>query len=43
MHKTIVGKSEGKKSFGRPRHKLENDNKMNLRTFDCEDVNSIYI
>ena len=31
VYRVLVGKTEGKKPLGRPRHKWENSNKMDLQ------------
>jgi hypothetical protein len=35
-HKILVGKPEEKKPFGRPRHRWENNTRMNLREMGWE-------
>jgi hypothetical protein len=37
-YKMLVGKSEGKRSLGRPRRKRENNIKMDLKEIECEGV-----
>jgi hypothetical protein len=37
--KTLVQKAEGMRQFGRPRHRWEDNMKMNLREAGSEDVN----
>ena len=35
MHRVLVGKPEGKRLLGRPRHRWENNNKMDLQEVGC--------
>ena len=41
VYKVLVGKSEGKKPLGRPRHRWEDNNKMDLQEVGCEDMDWI--
>jgi hypothetical protein len=36
VHRALVGKPEGKKPLGRPRHRWEDNIKMDLREWDGE-------
>jgi hypothetical protein len=39
VFRVLVGKSEGKRSLGRPRHRWEdNNNKMDLQIVGCGDM-----
>ena len=35
VYRVLVGKPEGKKPLGRPRHRWEKNIKMNLHKVDC--------
>ena len=35
MHRVLVGKPEGKRPLGRPRHRWENNIKMDLQEVGC--------
>ena len=35
-YRVLVGKPEGKRPLGRPRSRLEDNNKMDLREVDCD-------
>jgi hypothetical protein len=35
VYRVLVGKSEGKRPFGRPRHKWEDNIKMDLQEVEC--------
>jgi len=35
MYRVLVGKPEGKRLLGRPRHRWENNNKMDLQEVGC--------
>ena len=41
IHRVLVGKREGKKPFGRPRQRWEDNIKMDLQEVGCEDMNWI--
>jgi hypothetical protein len=43
VHETFVGKSEGKRSLGRPRHRWEDNIKMGLREIGYEFVGWILV
>jgi hypothetical protein len=36
-YKVLVGKPEGKRPIGRPKHRLEDNIKMDLQEVECED------
>ena len=36
MHRVLVGKHEGKRPLGRPRHRWEDNIKMDLREVGCD-------
>ena len=36
MHRVLVGKSEGKRSLGRPRRRWDDNIKIDLREVDCD-------
>ena len=36
MHRVLVGKPEGKRPLGRPRHRWEDNIKMDLREVGCD-------
>ena len=38
VHRVLVGKPEGKRPLGRPRHRQENSIKMDLQEVGCEDM-----
>jgi hypothetical protein len=38
-YRILVGHSEEKRSFGRPRHRWEDSIKMDLKQIECEGVN----
>ena len=40
-HRILVGKPEGKRSFGRPRHGVEVNVKMNFQEMGCEGMDRI--
>jgi hypothetical protein len=42
-YKLLVRKTQGKKAFGRPKRKWENDIKMEFIEIGCKDVNCIYV
>jgi hypothetical protein len=42
-YKILVGKPEGKRPLGTPRHKWEDNIKMNLREIGLEDVDRIHL
>jgi len=35
IYRVLVGKAEGKRPFGRPRHRCEDDIKMDLQEVQC--------
>jgi len=35
VYRVLVGKSEGKRPLGRPRHRWEDNNKMDLQEVGC--------
>jgi hypothetical protein len=39
--RVLVGKSEGKRPFGRPRRRWEDNNKMDLRKVGCGGIDWI--
>jgi len=41
VYRIFLGKSEGKKANGRPRHRWENYNKMDLQEVGYEGMNCI--
>jgi hypothetical protein len=41
VHRVLVGKSEGKRPFGRPRRKREDNIKMDLQKVECGGMNWI--
>ena len=41
VHRVLVGKPEGKRPFGRPRHRLENNSKMDLQEVRCGGMDCI--
>jgi hypothetical protein len=41
MYKVLVGKPEGKRPLGRPRHRWEDNIKMDLREVGCGGMNWI--
>jgi hypothetical protein len=43
MYKVLVGKSEGKRPLGRPRHRWENGIRMDLREIGWESVGCIHL
>jgi hypothetical protein len=43
MYKILVGKSEGKRPLGRPRHRRYNNIKMDLREIRLEGVHLIHL
>jgi hypothetical protein len=42
-YKLLVVKPEGKRPFGRPRHRWENNIKMDLREIGWEDVDWMHL
>jgi hypothetical protein len=42
-HKVLIGKSEGKRSFGRPRHRYEDNIGMDPRGIGWENVEWIHL
>jgi hypothetical protein len=38
IYRVLVGKSEGKKSLGRPRHRYENYIEIDLQEVECGDM-----
>jgi len=40
-YRVLVGKPEGKRPLGRPRHRWEDNIKMDLQEVGCEDMNWI--
>jgi hypothetical protein len=42
-HKILAGKPERKKPLGRPRHRCEDNIRMDLREIRCEVVKWIYL
>jgi hypothetical protein len=42
-HKTLVRKPEGKRPVGKPRHRWENNIRMNLGEIELESVDSIQL
>jgi hypothetical protein len=43
IYKILVGKPERKRPFGRPRHRFEDNIKMEVREIGWEGVNWIYL
>jgi hypothetical protein len=41
VHRVLVGKLEGKRTFGRPRHRWEDNIKMDLQKVGCDGMNWI--
>jgi hypothetical protein len=41
--KILVGKPEGKRPFGRPRHRWVDNNRMNLREVGCEGADWMHL
>ena len=41
VYRVLVGKPEGKRPLGRPRHRWENNIKMDLQEVDCEGMDWI--
>jgi hypothetical protein len=41
VYRVLVGKPEGKKPLGRPRHRWEDNNKMDLQGVECGDMDWI--
>jgi len=41
VYRVLVGKPEGKRPLGRPRHRWEDNIKMNLQEMGCEDMDWI--
>jgi hypothetical protein len=42
-HEVFVGKPEGKKPLGRPRHRCEDNVKTDLKDIGCEVVDLIHV
>jgi hypothetical protein len=40
LYRGLVGKHEGKRPLGRPRHRWKDNIKMDLREVGCEGINS---
>jgi hypothetical protein len=41
VYRVLVGKPEGKRTLGRPRHRWENSIKMDLQEMGCEGMDWI--
>ena len=41
IYRVLVGKPEGKRPFGRPRHRWEDNIKMDLKEVECGDMDWI--
>jgi hypothetical protein len=41
LYRVLVGKPEGKRPYGRPRRRWEDNNKMDLQEVECGDVDWI--
>jgi hypothetical protein len=43
VYKVLVGKPQGKRPLGRPRHRYENEIRMDLREISCGSVECIHL
>jgi len=41
LYRVVIGKHEGKRPFGRPRHKWDDNIKMDLQKVECEGMDWI--
>jgi len=41
VYRVLVGKPEGRRPFGRPRHRWEDNNKIDLQEVGCEGIDWI--